>query len=416
MNNKNILDKSDFVKILLIYNGIKKQINVDKNKQLRYLKNKIYQVFYPINSDIYIKYKNIDYSSFLDEKIGFLFLNKSTVKLVISQKNEIIKTVINNNKQKQKKNVNNETNNVNSENKINESLIENNRYKISESNVNSSSNNKYQKFKLPPIDKSIRLIKNNNINSRNNNFNTPYKLRSYNYNSITCNRKKKDFNFYDINNILKNVYKLKDIYSFKNCVECLKEKSIYYCRSCDKFICETCKTKNHNGNFRVINIVKKKIKNIEHLLLKINYDNISENILNYKNILKKKLMIPYEFLEFIVDESNDNQEKKWKIKFDMKINILINKVDDLNEENSEDLNFSIKKDEIDDIKKYVNECNCSGEENPYKLFKNLYEKDKILKNMIKTDQNNINMVKINNMFYEIENEIDKVLFNLEEKI
>ena len=411
MRNKNKIDRSGLVNVILSYNGKENHITVNKYKQLNYIKNKIYQ-FYQIGSDIYIKYKNIDYSAFLEEKIGFLFLNKSVIKLVITPKKENINKLNNNQKQK---NLSNVKINVNNENTNNETLV-NNRYENSESNINNSKYSKYGKFKLPPITKNLSSMTDENISSINDS-NSPTKLKSLNYSSnATTTKKIKPYNFYDINNILKNVYKLKDICSFKNCVECLKKQSVYYCRSCNKFICEACKNKNHNTNIRKINTKKNKIKNIEHLLLKINYDNINETILNYKNLLIKKFIKPYNYWEFTKDELNDIQEQKWKNEFDMKINDLINKTTDIKEEKIDGLNYNIKKDEINNIKKYINEYNCSSKENPYKLFKELSEKDKILNNMIKTDNKNISMVKIYNMFDEIENEIDKVLFDLEEKI
>ena len=410
--SKNRLDQSDYMNIILSYNGKEKHINVGKHKQLSYIQNKIYKLFYPINSDICIKYKNIDYSSFLDEQIGFIFLKKSTIKLVITEKKESSKTPINHYKESNKNNVSSEVSNT-------ETMVVNNRYETSDSNGNTPNYKKYQKLKLPPISLSSNLNTNKKNNSKNNNYKTPSKLKSNknrNISSITHKNQEKQSNFYDVNNIIKNIYKLKDINSFRNCGECVNEKSVYYCRSCNKFICEDCKTKKHNGNYRIINIEKNKTKTIEHLLIEINYDKISENIENYKNLLKTKLMVPYGYLEFSTDESNVIQEKKWRIKFDMKIDELVNKANDIKEEKNDGLICDINSEDINSIKKYISGYKCNGQDNPYRLFKDLCVQDKNIQNMANTDKKNSSMVKINNMFEEIENEIDKVLFDLEEKI
>ena len=80
MKNKRI---QDFIKIILNYNGKDISISLNTFIKLNIVKQKAYQLFYPIKSDIKLKYNNKDLSYFLDQPIGLLFENKTKIKITI---------------------------------------------------------------------------------------------------------------------------------------------------------------------------------------------------------------------------------------------------------------------------------------------------------------------------------------------
>ena len=95
----------DSITIILNYNNKNLSIVVKRFKKLEIIKEKAYQLFFPIKSDIQLKYNNKDLSSFLDQSIGLLFENKEKVKLqiypIIGSKRQINKK----NKINSKKNI-----------------------------------------------------------------------------------------------------------------------------------------------------------------------------------------------------------------------------------------------------------------------------------------------------------------------
>jgi len=71
------------IKIMLNYNNGNYTINILKFEKLIAIKKKAYQLFFPIKSDIDIKYNNKSMSSNLDESLGLIFKDKKAVKLDI---------------------------------------------------------------------------------------------------------------------------------------------------------------------------------------------------------------------------------------------------------------------------------------------------------------------------------------------
>ena len=71
------------IKVILNYNNESYSIDIQKYQKLMAIKKKVYQIFFPIKSDIDIKYDNKSMSSNLDKSIGILFNEKSFIKLDI---------------------------------------------------------------------------------------------------------------------------------------------------------------------------------------------------------------------------------------------------------------------------------------------------------------------------------------------
>ena len=76
--------KSDAsIKIVLNYKNESYSIEVQKYQKLKYVKQRAYKLFYPIKTDIDIKYNNKSLTSLLDQSIGMIFNEKSFVRLII---------------------------------------------------------------------------------------------------------------------------------------------------------------------------------------------------------------------------------------------------------------------------------------------------------------------------------------------
>lgn len=71
------------MKVVLNYNNESYTIDVQKYKQLKFIKGRAYKLFYPIKTDIDIKYNNKSLSSLLDQSIGMIFNDKSFIRLMI---------------------------------------------------------------------------------------------------------------------------------------------------------------------------------------------------------------------------------------------------------------------------------------------------------------------------------------------
>ena len=86
---------------------------------------------------------------------------------------------------------------------------------------------------------------------------------------------------------------------------------------------------------------------------------------------------------------------------------------DNNEEYKEEDNIDFKK----EFKKEINNINnisISINDDPFKLFKEINEKEKFVLQMIKKENKENNI--IDDMFFNIEKEIDDIIYNLEEEI
>ena len=71
------------IKVILNYNNGSYIINIQSFEKLITLKKKVYQLFFPIKTDIDIKYENKSISKKLDTSVGILFKDKKVARLDI---------------------------------------------------------------------------------------------------------------------------------------------------------------------------------------------------------------------------------------------------------------------------------------------------------------------------------------------
>ena len=352
MKNKRI---SDLIKITLSYNNKDISISVNNFIKLNKIKQKAYQLFYPIKSDIKLKFNNKDLSYFLDQSIGLLFENKSNIKLTIE-----------------------------------------------------------------PIIATRRLLKQVKLNSYKNIFieNTeiskqPLSAERYNTNQTLSINK---FNYKGKLPSIKNDYSelflkkelQKGILSFKICKDCLRNNTNNYCRNCDAFICLKCSNKNHKNHlFLEINLKNEKL-NIEKYKQELinNFSTTINNLNNLENVKNK---------EISVDD--------WKLKYNKAINKLAyiskiklnkNKKDNNKEENKENDHNEDLDNKLKEEKNKIKNIVVSIDKDPFKLFKEINEKEKIAKRII--NQKNKENNEIDDIFCNLEKEIDDIIYDLEEDI
>ena len=204
---------------------------------------------------------------------------------------------------------------------------------------------------------------------------------------------------------------------FNNCIECIKNITSEYCRKCNKFLCLNCANKNHSKE--------------EHKLIEID-NNEKINIYRYKEELNKELYDSLKSFDFInIDESIDiNKDiEKYRKNFNGIIKSLVDVAngikENLNEENHKEFykeeNKEIIKKRLNNIKDEINnELKEYNENKGIDIFRDLKEKDRTINKLIKeykceTYAEFINN-KIQNLFLDIENEFDDVIFQLEENI
>ena len=368
-----LLKVPDSMTIILSFNNKNLSIIVKRFKQLEYIKEKAYQLFYPIKSDIKLKYNNKDLSSLLDQSIGLIFENKGKVKLeieaIIGTKRQLIKKI----KLNSQKNIFNNMNNIPELNipNIQDPPDITDRYKSIQAeslptiNLKTLNNSSSTKKKLPPI-------KNKN-----------------------------------------NKIKIKiDILSYKLCRECLTNETKYYCRQCNKFICIKCNNKKHKN----------------HLLLESDINNEKRNVDIYKEAIINKLCLVINNLDNIDNiQTNEISMEEWKNKYNEAINNLTriaqeqkeelknnknNNKKNINDNDNNDKNEFLQR--LKDEKELLNNIVISTGKDPFELFNDINKRERIINQTIKKGKNKIN--KIEEMFINIENEIDNVLFELEEQI
>ena len=372
---------------------------------LNSVKKKIYSLFFPLPNNIIIKYGNINITKCLDVKLGHLFPNKKQIKL----------NIISNTKQP--------TNPL----KPIKKLVKNNSTTVINGNNDSKPYiYKYTKLKLPPIQKNMNMIHNISLNNikvnastndisisstvRRNNLIVPkIKLKTIG-NNKEIKIKKNLLGEKKIN--LKN-FNIDVIYN--RCVECFYMDVKIYCRFCNKFICKKCFDKTHS------------IK--DHLGLEIDR-NERKNFLKYKEELSNNLDNSLKSINYLENVKTDKINiDTWNKTYKEGIDKLVEAVDDIkNKAKIEDKNDSKNKDnnelDLELIKreyKYINGIDCRVYRDPFETFFELNNKEKEIYKIINEYKNNVDKNKnigdkIYGYFYEIENEIDKIMFELEQQV
>jgi hypothetical protein len=207
---------------------------------------------------------------------------------------------------------------------------------------------------------------------------------------------------------IKNKNKTKiDISSYKICRDCLTNDTKYYCRKCNKFICSNCSNKKHKN----------------HNFLDIDISNEKANIDKYKEEIITKLCLAVNNLDNLDNiQSAEVKEDDWNQKFRDAVDNLVRVAQDVKDEiknnkgNNIDISNNIKnyqnklKKEVENLKK----INISTNKDPFELFNDINRRERIINQIVKGGSNKTN--KIEEMFIDIENEIDYVLFELEEQM
>ena len=381
----------DYIKVVINYNNESYTMEVQKFKKLNYVKERVYKLFYPIKTDIDLKYNNKSLSSLLDQPIGMIFNEKYFIRLFVFPLPGVNKSM----KIKSKNNKNNIKNlKLNINNDI--TKINNNNYLIS-SNRKEFNNNKEIKYN----NKSAEKAKTENVNEYFNNNSNSLKLRQ--------NRKK------ILPPIKTERNKKLDSIDYNNCNECMKNITSEYCRQCNKFLCLNCANKNH---------LKK-----GHKLIEID-NNEKINISRYKEEINKDLYDSLKSFDFInfEEKNNINDIEKYQKNFDTIIKSVTDVAngikENLNEENNIEFNNEENKEQIlnkinnirDEIDNEFKKDNNIG----INSFIELNEKDRKINKYVKEYKCNTNTefinTKIQNLFLDVENEIDKLIFKLEENI
>ena len=299
----------DSITVVLNYNNKNLPIIVKKFNKLYHIKDKSYQLFYPIKTDIKLKYNNKDLSSFLDQSIGLIFENREKVKLqiepILGSKRQLIRKI----KLNSQKNI---FNDMNSETKIQEAPATNDRYKS------------IQTESLPK--KNIK-----SFSPSNTSMNTKKKLPP-----------------------IKNKNKTKiDISSYKICRDCLTNDTKYYCRKCNKFTCSNCSNKKHKN----------------HNFLDIDISNEKANIDKYKEEIITKLCLAVNNLDNLDNiQMNEINVDEWNKKYIDGINSLTQIAKDQKEElknnkNNKENNFDKNQflNRIKEEKEFINNISLQNE-------------------------------------------------------
>ena len=397
----------DVIKVVLNYKDEIRTIEIQQYAELKQIKKKAYELFYPIKTEIDIKYNNKSLSSLLEQSIGNIIGKKSFMKLNIISLPGITKSL----KIKPIK-------------------------KLSPLKIDSPShkkiiNDKINSLLTPRILRNQIAIKTDNKTKQNEikKSNSSEKIKKENIEQKICKTELKTINYEDFHLKKNGKKKLppikidnqeikKDVIDDNKCSECLKKIFLDYCRNCNIFLCLKCSNNNHLKE--------------GHKLIEID-DNEKVNISRYKEEINKNL---YNCLNSFnnVNIEGENEEiniEEAKNKYEKLINNLCETcerfIENLNEEEEEEVfNEEEIKNEIEEKLNIINdELNNENydediKENGICVFKELNKKDRIIKTLIndyKCDNSaELSGNKINKFFTDIENEIDIILFDLEEQI
>lgn len=453
MKNEDLL--KDSIHLILNYHGRSIVVELKRYKTLVHIKEKVLDLFYPVKNNIYIYSNNKNLEPLINQAIGNIFSGKSIVSLKIIdeentqtpfklvnryedtfyRKNNLVSNYSkrynyenisksNSNSISKENNKISKNNNINLKGNGNISLFKKSKLFLLKSEANSNKKNdnnsntiitqkklnnncsmdnimnkKYltRRIKLPPI--NIKKVSNKNIIKGNNNINI---------NDINIKNSSKD---------------IKTIYN--KCNNCLINKISIYCRLCDKFLCNNCSYNRKSPHL-----------SHEENFIKLNKSNNSENIKEYQKIIKKDLKSTLNiYKKYDKKDEENSEEDSDKFSYDLIINNISNYFYKLVDATT-DIKNSVKNlDESQYVNPYSNEieslCNNERDElkkinvyeyqSPFQPFfiLNKHEKnmDKKLSNYgVNNDDRILVKSKIELMFENVENEIDKTLVDIEKII
>ena len=465
MKNEDLLKES--IQIILNYDNGSIVVELKKYKTLEDIKEKVYELFYPVKNKISLYLNNKNLEPLIDQPIGYIFSGKSLVNLkvlnegVIDSPYKLVKRFQDTNIINDVTNVYSRLNFQKSANKTNMASLLNDKYDIDIDNNSKLSNNIRKNIK----EKSLILSKNKLILlkselNKNNNDNHNYKNKKLLASNSADNLD--IFNQYNKNNIIKgklppitqkNINKKLNIdivskksnnriNSTKNkknknmnnilynkCNNCFINKISTYCRKCDLFLCHNCSTnkksthQEHKSNFIDLDIYNNPSNITKYKDILITDFNKWQNF--FKNLDKKNLDTIYE-----------NQKKELnKFSYENIINKLDEDVQNLVKK-ANNMKSSMKQFEfnehVNDDEQRVKEI-CDNEKKVLKKF-DVYEYksqfqpffvlNKFERNMAKyfnnyeasNDQRIYIKSQIELMFDNVENEVDNVLEDIEKII
>ena len=465
MKNEDLLKES--IQIILNYDNRSIVVELKKYKTLEDIKEKVYELFYPVKNKISLYLNNKNLEPLIDQPIGYIFSGKSLVNLkvlnegVIDSPYKLVKRFQDTNIINDVTNVYSRLNFQKSANKTNMASLLNDKYDIDIDNNSKLSNNIRKNIK----EKSLILSKNKLILlkselNKNNNDNHNYKNKKLLASNSADNLD--IFNQYNKNNIIKgklppitqkNINKKLNIdivskksnnriNSTKNkknknmnnilynkCNNCFINKISTYCRKCDLFLCHNCSTnkksthQEHKSNFIDLDIYNNPSNITKYKDILITDFNKWQNF--FKNLDKKNLDTIYE-----------NKKKELnKFSYENIINKLDEDVQNLVKK-ANNMKSSMKQFEfnehVNDDEQRVKEI-CDNEKKVLKKF-DVYEYksqfqpffvlNKFERNMAKyfnnyeasNDQRIYIKSQIELMFDNVENEVDNVLEDIEKII
>ena len=457
MKNEDLL--KDNIHLILNYHGRSIVVELKKYKTLVHIKEKVFELFYPVKNNIHIYSNNKNLETLINQPIGNIFSGKSIVSLkIIDEENTQTPFKLVNRYEDtfyRKNNlVSNYSKRYNYENLSKSNSISKENNKISKtSKISLKGNSNISLFKKSKLfllksevnndnnsNKVITQKKLNNNCSMDNIMNKKYLTRRIKLPPIQIKNKNTNINIKKVsnkNNIKgNNKIKINDMNSkntskdikiiYNKCNNCFINKISIYCRLCDKFLCNNC---SYN----------KKSPHLEHEsnFIRLNHNNNSENLNEYKKIIKKDLKAKLNIFKKYdkKEEENLEEDNNEKFSYDLIISNISsyfyklvdastdikNSIKNLDESQNENSNSN----EIQSICNYerdiLKKVNVYEYTNPFQPFfiLNTHEKNmaKKLKNYdVNTDDRILVKSKIELMFENVENEIDKTLIEMEKII
>ena len=299
MKNEDLLKES--IHLILNYHGRSIIVELKKYKTLVHVKQKVFDLFFPVkhNINIYLNNKNLE--PLISQPIGYIFSGQSLVNLKVVDEGVIntpFKLVnryqdsfyttndLMTNYSRQNFNFYKKASKTNStENKLSKSNSKNN---------NKSKTNKsamLNKNKLFLLKSELNNINKNKINNK----------RLFNSGSVdNINTKKYQTGRNKLPPIQPKIIKNKKSNNanivYNKCNDCYINKIAIYCRLCDKFLCNNC-------------ALNKKSYHISHKddFITLIQDSNKANIKQYRNIINKQLK--ESLVSFNNIDKNKNKEK-----------------------------------------------------------------------------------------------------------
>jgi hypothetical protein len=462
MKNEDLLKES--IQLILNYESRSVIVEFKKYKTLEDIKEKVYDLFYPIKNKINIYSNNKNLEPLLDQPIGYIFSGKSLVnlKIVNEEINEspykLVKRYKISNIIEDVTNVYNRLNFHKSPNKMNitslnnENNILNDKIKnfrnLSKKHTLLLSKNKLQLLKSELNKEDNIIIENRNKNmlkskSMDNFDELKYpgkkannkiigKLPPITLKSTKINNKRLKIDIIPKKiNLRVNSTKNSESKNMKNilynkCNNCFINKISTYCRTCDSFLCQNCSSNKKSLH-----------QDHKNTLIILDINKNSENITKYKDIILSNFSLSNDYFDKLDINTKKNKTKNKKEKFDYdniitklgeNMNKLVNKA---NEMKNSMKKFEFNKNVNDDEEK-VKEI-CDNEKKVLKKF-DVYEYQSQFQPFFVLNQFERNMAKYFNnyeasndqriyiksqielMFDNVENEVDNALDNIDKII